>query len=133
MAKLIKVDLERLDSAREVRQAKQKRARELKQERDNLLLAESIRVLFPLAPKGEAEVIANHAARIGSRHVGRASGLETEEQAYRATFAHVRHNHTDYEERLRYSYGHGKREICREEVVPQIKKVLTAWREGETA
>ena len=133
MAEKIRGDLERLGAEREGREAKQKRARELKQERDNLLLAESIRVLFPFAPKGEAEVIANHAARIGSRHVGRASGLETEEQAYRATFAHVRHNYTDYEERLRYSYGHGKREICREEVAPQIKKVITAWQEGETA
>ena len=144
MAKKIKVDLERLDSAREVRQAKQKRARELKQERDNLLLAESIRGLFPFAPKGEEEKIASRDPRDGrwsaswayqwgiNKH-SRRSDLQIDEEAHLFTVAHICHNHTDYKERVRNSCGQGKREICRKEVVPQIKKVLTAWREGVPA
>tara|TARA_R110002012_G_C11488730_1_gene595920 strand:+ start:51 stop:686 length:636 start_codon:yes stop_codon:yes gene_type:complete len=144
MAKKIKVELERLNMEREVRESKQKQAKELRQQRHNLLLAESIRALFPFAPKGEEEIIASRDPRDGrwsllwayewgiNKH-SRRSDLQIDEEAHLFTVAHICHNHTEYKERVRNSYGHGKREICRKEVAPQIKKVITAWKEGETA
>ena len=127
MAKKVRAEVVRLDATRTIRRAKAERARAARQEKDIAALEETICELYPGAPKGEAGIIAEGAARIGSGRVGRCRTLDPYEQARRATVAHVRHRYTNYEQLLRDAYGHGKRERCREEVAPEINAVLSEW------
>lgn len=90
-------------------------------------LTRQILVLFPGCPPREAERIAAHTAVRGSGRVGRtAAARKLDDRAlHAAVAAAVRHNHTDYDERL--SAG-ADRESARAIVGPQIQRILDAWR-----
>lgn len=97
------------------------------------MFAESIRLRFPGCPADEALNIAKHACEVGSGRVGRSSTADDPVRA--AVVAHVRHEHTDYDELLDATIegwmDHGERLEARlevrEEVRGQVDAVLRRW------
>ena len=120
-------------SASDFLKAKLLRQKERRQERDIRVFAESIRLRFPGCPADEASSIAKHACEVGSGRVGRSSTADDPVRA--AVVAHVRHEHTDYDELLNAAIedwmGHRERQDARlevrEEVREQIDTVLLRW------
>lgn len=99
-----------------------------KEDRDFIQrLTRQILVLFPGCPPREAERIAAHTAVRGSGRVGRtAAARNLDDRAlHAAVAAAVRHNHTDYDERL--SAG-ADRESARAIVGQQVHRILDTWR-----
>jgi hypothetical protein len=90
-------------------------------------LTQQILVLFPGCPPREAERIAAHTAVRGSGRVGRtAAARKLDDRAlHAAVAAAVRHNHTDYDERLAAG---ADRESARAIVGPQVHRILDTWR-----
>ncbi|MBY0514441.1 MAG: DUF2293 domain-containing protein [Gemmataceae bacterium] len=86
-----------------------------------------IRRLFPAIPAGEAEQVAVHAYEVGSGRVGRARSLSAEQKVIFAVRAHVRHEHTDYDDLLRDGWD---KDYARERVAGQIDAVLVRWAGG---
>jgi hypothetical protein len=88
--------------------------------------ASAVRRQYPGCPAGEEKQIAEHACRKHSGRVGRtaaAKGLDP--NAVRlAVIAHIRHAHTDYDERLLH---HGDRESARWEIRAQVDAVVQQW------
>jgi hypothetical protein len=91
-------------------------------------LVEEIVRLFPGCPSRRAEAIARHAGTRGSGRVGRsAAGRALDEQAVTlAVIASVRHEDTRYDELLMTGVP---RELAREQVRPDIDRVLAAWQD----
>ncbi|MGJ5819035.1 DUF2293 domain-containing protein [Paludibaculum fermentans] len=90
-------------------------------------LTRQLLVLFPGCPPREAERIAAHTAVRGSGRVGRsAAARKLDDRAlHAAVAAAVRHNHTDYDQRLAAG---ADRESARAAVGPQVHRILDAWR-----
>jgi hypothetical protein len=90
-------------------------------------MAESICAQYPGCPSREARHIASHTARRGSGRVGRsAAGRKLHEEAIRrAVIAHIRHEHTSYDELLMMGAA---REDARRQIASRIDDVLTKWR-----
>jgi hypothetical protein len=88
--------------------------------------AEAVRKKFPSAPPGAEQTIAEHACRKYSGRVGRSAAAKAfdEEAVFLAVQAHVRHEHTNYDELL---FRHGDRDLARREVKARIEKILDAW------
>jgi hypothetical protein len=88
--------------------------------------ARAVRERFPSAPPGTEVKIAEHACRKYSGRVGRSAAAKEldEEAVFLAVQAHVRHAHTDYDERL---FRHGDRHLARQEVRGRIEEILGAW------
>ncbi len=88
--------------------------------------AEAIRAQFPGCPAKEAQVIAAHACEKYSGRVGRsAAAKQLDREAVRlAVIAHVRHAHTDYDDRL---HRYGDRMLARAEVRDEVEKVVRRW------
>ncbi|MDO8542848.1 MAG: DUF2293 domain-containing protein [Opitutaceae bacterium] len=89
-------------------------------------VAAAIRALFPGCPADEVEAIAAWTTRKHSGRVGRsAAAKELESDALKlAVVAHIRHEHTAYDELL----GRGQsREFARMEVGSAIDRVLQKW------
>ncbi len=133
-ASLIAAERERLATLRtDEHKAKLRRQGERRQERDIKAFAKSIRLRFPLCPANEARAIAEHACEVGSGRVGRSSTAEDPVRA--AVVAHVRHEHTDYDELLDYAIerwmSHWERQEARlqvrEEVRERVDEVLRRW------
>lgn len=83
--------------------------------------------LFPGCPAAERDVIAKHACEKYSGRIGRsAAAQEFDPEAIRvAVHAHIRHNHTRYEELL----ASGKtRKRARSAVHDAVKKLAERWR-----
>lgn len=83
--------------------------------------------LFPGCPEAEREVIAKHACEKYSGRIGRsAAAVRFDPEAIRvAVHAHIRHNHTRYEDLL----ASGKtRKRARSAVHDAVKKVAQRWR-----
>lgn len=89
-------------------------------------VAEQLRENFPGCPTEEIGRIAAWTCRKGSGRVGRsAAAKEFDPGALRlAVIAHIRHEHTDYDEFL---MKHGDRAYARELVRSEIEKVLARW------
>jgi hypothetical protein len=88
--------------------------------------AEEIRRLFPGCPADSAQRIASHACAKHSGRVGRtAAAKELDEKPLRlAVIAHLRHEHTDYDDLLMKGEDRsGAREIVRD----RIDAMLRAW------
>ncbi len=87
-----------------------------------------IQKLFPGCPAKEARRIAAHTAVRGSGRVGRsASGRALEEDALTAAVvAHIRHEHTGYDELL---MGGLDRASARAKVRERVEETLSSWRE----
>ena len=112
-------------------------ARQRRAERAAVVAAESdreyvkqfaarVRELFPRAPAGREEEIAEHACLKYSGRVGRsafAKGLD--EKAIRlGVIADIRHRETRYDALLAMGYGRG---AARMEVVERMNQVLESW------
>jgi very-short-patch-repair endonuclease len=94
--------------------------------------AEAIRKEFPGCPSGEAAEIARHACKKHSGRVGRsAMAKELAAQAvHLALAAHVRHEHTYYDELL---MKYGDRSTARDAVRDAVEEILARWRSGASA
>lgn len=133
-ASLIAAERERLAALRtEEHKAKLRRQGERRQERDIEAFAEAIRLRFPACPADEALAIARHACEVGSGRVGRSSTADDPVRA--AVVAHIRHQHTDYEDLLDFAtegwMSHWERQEARlqarEDVREQVDAVLRRW------
>jgi hypothetical protein len=89
-------------------------------------VAAAIRAQFPGCPGKEAERIAAWTCRKHSGRVGRsAAARELDPRALRlAVVAHIRHEHTEYDRLLMET---DDREVARQEVAPEIGRVLRGW------
>ena len=82
-------------------------------------IAAALTLLLPGAPYSDMEAIR---ADAGARHM---KELPPSIAVWLATIAHVRHQHTDYEQLLAEGYD---REAARFFVVEQTNELLTSWR-----
>ena len=91
--------------------------------------AEAIEKEFPGCPVADAQRIAGHACLKHSGRVGRsAMAKEFDSRAIQlAVTAHVRHEHTGYDELL---MKFGDRAAARDAVRDKVDEVLTRWRYG---
>jgi hypothetical protein len=89
-------------------------------------VARKLQELYPGCPAAEAAHIAEWTCRKHSGRVGRsAAAKELDQQALRlAVIAHVRHEHTGYDELL---MRHGDRQRARAEVRDEIERKLACW------
>lgn len=89
-------------------------------------VASKLQELYPGCPATEAAHIAEWTCRKHSGRVGRsAAAKELDQQALRlAVIAHVRHEHTGYDELL---MRHGDRQRARAEVRDEIERMLARW------
>jgi hypothetical protein len=88
--------------------------------------AEAIRRQYPSCPPQEEFAIARHACTRNSGRVGRKQAArELESTAIRsAVIAHIRHVHTDYDERIS---RRGDRDTARDEVGELVATILDRW------
>lgn len=89
-------------------------------------LAQALQALFPRCPPPEIDAIARWT---GEKHTGRvgrsAAAKDFDPAALRlAVVAHIRHGHTDYDERLMRGEP---RDLARRSVQSQIEHVLQRW------
>jgi len=82
-------------------------------------IAEALTLLLPGAPYSDIEAIR---AEAGARHMRE---LPPSIVVWLATVAHVRHQHTDYDQLLSEGYD---RDAARFFVVDATNEVLTSWR-----
>ena len=117
-------------------------------DRETTVFAEGIRQQFPCMPENEVLKCAMQATKVGSGRVGRSRKATNPERA--AVIAHIRHEHTDYDDRLDKArqqrdhdddsrYGrHEARRMCRDEadinrrvvrdaVADQINMIVQQW------
>lgn len=100
--------------------------REVEDREYETAITEKLKGLFPGCPPDEAARIAAWTCRKHSGRVGRsAAAKEFQPEALRlAVVAHLRHEHTRYDELLMQS---GDRQHARERVRGEIDKVLARW------
>ena len=115
----------------EVRARRQARAalhRELEGRDFVTAFASAIRKHYPACPAREETEIAEHACRKYSGRVGRsAAAKELSPEAIRlAVIAHIRHTHTNYDERLAI---HADRETARTEIRGQVLAIVDKWQQ----
>jgi hypothetical protein len=116
----------------EVRARRQARAAQRRESEDRQYheaFAGAIRAHFPGCPQGEAQAIAGHACRKYSGRIGRTAAAKIlDAQAVRlAVIAHIRHEHTNYDELL---CRHGDRDGARRQVSERVAEVLRRWQEA---
>ncbi len=89
-------------------------------------VARRLMEMFPGCPPQETAQIASWTCRKHSGRVGRsAAAKEFDPQALRlAVIAHIRHEHTRYDELL---MQHGDRQLARAEVRGEIERTLARW------
>lgn len=89
-------------------------------------VAEALRAQFPRCPAAEARRIAEWTCEKRSGRVGRtAAAMALDSHPLRlAVIAHVRHEHTRYDELLT---SHGDRQLAREQVAGDIDRILAQW------
>lgn len=92
-------------------------------------VAAKLKAMFPGCPAKSAERIAAWTCQKHSGRVGRsAAAKEFDPQALRlAVIAHIRHEHTAYDELL---MSHGHRRLARDQVRSEIDTVLARWQRG---
>lgn len=116
--------------ADEDRRARQRERAAVRREHEDhdyeATVAQELARLFPGAPGEELVRIAAWTCRKHSGRVGRSAAAKAlDPQALRlAVIAHIRHEHTPYDERL---LMHGDRQLARTEVQPAIERVLARW------
>ena len=127
-AAIQKAEEECLEDA-DVRERRRQREAERRLEVDaayEQAVAEALRAQFPGCPADEAARIAAWTCKKHSGRVGRSSAAkEFDPQALRlAVIAHIRHEHTRYDELL---MRHNDRESARATVRSDIDRVLARW------
>jgi hypothetical protein len=113
----------------DIRERRRERAAQTREAQEPVFLASvitSIRAEFPGCPAEEAEQIAAWTCEKHSGRVGRsAAAKQLDPHAVRlAVVAHIRHQHTSYDELL---MSHGDRRLARSEVYADIGRVLRQW------
>ncbi|MBI3850140.1 MAG: DUF2293 domain-containing protein [Verrucomicrobia bacterium] len=100
--------------------------REVEDREYEVAVLEKLKELCPGCPPPEAAQIAAWTCRRHSGRVGRsAAAKEFDPQALRlAVIAHIRHEHTRYDELL---MRHGDRQLARAEARAEIEEVLGRW------
>lgn len=127
-AALAKAEAECLSDA-DAREAARERAAARRVELDAAYVeafARRIAELLPGCPRPAQQAIAEHACERYSGRIGRAAAAkELDANAVElAVRAHIRHEHTPYDQRL----AHGAdRSDARREVAPQVEAVLRRW------
>ena len=103
--------------------------REVEDREFSAQFAAAIRKLFPGCAPGDAARIATHACRKYSGRVGRSvAAKEFDPKAiHLAVGAHIRHEHTDYDERLMRLDDRG---AARAAVAEKVQSVLKKWQQG---
>lgn len=132
-AKLRAAIAERVSRSRVTTPEERERARQRRQDRDIEKFSAEILRQYPGCPVDEAAVIARHACQIGSGRVGHSRVAE--DPVRFAVVAHIRHQHTEYDELLdasRYRcldyFERGDaREEARYAVSAKIDEVLARW------
>jgi hypothetical protein len=129
-AALEKAEKECLADA-EVRERKQQRDAERREKLDQQYVAEFARrilAMFPRCPAAAAEKIAQHACEKYSGRVGRSAAAKEfdPQMIVLAVRAHVRHQHTNYDELLFHGYD---RHDARALVEEKVERVLDKWKE----
>jgi hypothetical protein len=117
------------DAARRQRVAARRRIRDEAADRAYVAqFADKILELFPACPRGDAQVIALHACEKYSGRVGRSSAAKQYDARAitLAVQAHIRHQHTNYEELLAEGLEPAE---ARPLVADRIKDMLYRWRE----
>ena len=114
----------------EQRAAQRERGRVQREREDEKLVAEMAATIceqYPGCPPREARQIASHTARRGSGRVGRsAAGRQLHDDAIRlAVVAHIRHEHTRYDELL---MSGAAREDARRAIASEIEGVIHTWK-----
>ncbi len=114
------------------RAAQRKRGAVQREREDETLVAEMTALIctqYPGCPPVEARKIAVHTARRGSGRVGRsAAGRQLQNEAIRlAVVAHIRHEHTRYDELLMSGTA---RDQARRMIASDINAMIRQWREG---
>jgi hypothetical protein len=99
--------------------------RDRRQERETARFAQVVRERFPGMPETEVLACARHATEIGSGRVGRSRVAE--DPVYPAVVAHVRHEHTRYEELLFEGWD---RDEARDAVREEVRRVIERWEES---
>jgi hypothetical protein len=115
------------DEERRARQRERAAERREVEDRDyETAVADKLSTQFPGCPAEEATRIAAWTCRKHSGRVGRsAAAKEFDPQALRlAVIAHIRHEHTPYDELL---MKRGSRQLARIEVRARIEEVLARW------
>jgi hypothetical protein len=84
-------------------------------------------VLYPGMPEGERQEVVRRAFEVGSGRVGRTTRIEEDKRLELAVIAHVRHQHTHYDERLMAGED---RECVRKEIRDDVDSIITRWRHG---
>jgi hypothetical protein len=113
----------------ELRERRRQRAMVQREESDATYVeaaAQALRTQFPGCPAEEAARIAEWTCRRGSGRVGRtAAAKQLDPQALRlAVIAHIRHEHTPYDELL---MRHCDRSLAREQVSNAVSGMLARW------
>ena len=114
------------------RAAQRERGVAQRQREDAKLVAEMVETIceqYPGCPPREARQIASHTARRGSGRVGRsAAGRKLHDDAIRlAVVAHIRHEHTRYDELLMTGVA---RDVARRSIAADIDDVIETWCTG---
>ena len=110
---------EETESERKIKRVASSRYREKTEEKYRLEIKQLAMTYLDFSPeyKDLSEKIstaaAKHATEIGTGRVGRTKKIDKEERAILAVRAYIRHNYTDYDEKLAESgiFGKGDREI----------------------
>jgi hypothetical protein len=130
-AALDQAEAERLsDADARARRREREAERRAELDRDYLMsFAGRVRELFPGAPPGREQDIAEHACRKYSGRVGRSAAAKAlDAEAVRlAVVAHVRHHETEYDALLASGLG---RQEARERVAAGVDEVLLHWQSG---
>ncbi|MDJ0703976.1 MAG: DUF2293 domain-containing protein [Leptolyngbyaceae cyanobacterium MO_188.B28] len=114
----------------EVRQRRRERDAIKREHRDAEYIAEFSRRIsaqYPSCPAEEAKIIADHACRKYSGRVGRSAAAKefAPEAITLAVIAHIRHQHTNYDELL--TQGCARFE-ARSQVHSHVQEALESWR-----
>lgn len=111
---------------REIRRQRQAEKRSQLDKQYKKRFADHILEIFPHCPAKTAEIIAQHACLKYSGRVGRSAAAKNfdPEAIFLAVRAHVRHQHTDYDELLIKGYD---RTEARMLVADKVDRVLDKW------
>lgn len=114
------------------RAARRKRAAEYQERRERRYVhefARAVRERYPGCPSDIAMEVAEHACRRHSGRIGRTAAAKalSDEAVDLAVQAHVRHQHTSYDDYLILMTG-CDRDVAREAVREDVERVSASWR-----
>lgn len=85
---------------------------------------EALKRLFPNTPKETIPKIVSHALKKRSRRVGRSGTVQLDDKVKLVVRAHIRHEHTEYEQLLRQGTA---RERARQQVYSKLNEIARLW------